>query len=251
MRVLIVDDEAAARRRLSIMLDDMDVEVVGEAENGVQALEMTAERLPDLLLLDIAMPEVDGFDVARHLGAHKPMIVFQTAYDEYALEAFEHEALDYLVKPVKREKLQRALDRARERLGGGGGSELSSKLLRQLRAAVAPSLASTSPRILVRERGGHRLVPYADIVLFSASEGVVYAQTAESEHLTDYTLKELEDRTAGTFVRLNRSEMVNIEAIARIESNGDGSATITLADGRDIRVARRRAAEVRVALQSP
>ena len=250
MRVLIVDDEAAARRRLSIMLDDLDVEVVGEAANGVEALEMAGERQPDLLLLDITMPEVDGFDVARHLATPKPLIVFQTAYDEYALEAFEHEAVDYLVKPVTREKLERALDRARDRLGAEGGGEISSDVLRQLRSVVAPSLAKTSPRILVRERGGHRLLPFGDITLFTASEGVVYAQTAESEHLTDYTLKELEERTAGSFVRLNRSEMVNLEAIGRIESNGDGSATITLADGRDLRVARRRAAEVRAVLQS-
>ncbi len=249
MRVLIVDDEAAARRRLSIMLDDMDVEVVGEAENGVEALEMAGQRRPDLLLLDISMPEVDGFDVARHLEAPKPLIVFQTAYNEYALEAFEHEAVDYIVKPVKREKLERALDRARERLGGDT-PELSSEVLRQLRSVVGPSLAKTSPRILVRERGGHRLVPYGDITLFTASEGVVYAQTAAAEYLTDYTLKELEERTAGSFVRLSRSEMVNIESIGRIESNGDGSATITLADGRELRVARRRAAEVRAALQS-
>ncbi len=248
MRVLIVDDEAAARRRLSIMLDDMDVEVVGEAENGVEALEMAGQRRPDLLLLDISMPEVDGFDVARHLEAPKPLIVFQTAYNEYALEAFEHEAVDYIVKPVKREKLERALDRARERLAGDT-PELSSEVLRQLRSVVAPSLANTSPRILVRERGGHRLVPYGDIIVFTASEGVVYAQTAAAEYLTDYTVKELEERTAGSFVRLNRSEMVNIESIGRIESNGDGSATITLADGQELRVARRRAAEVRATLQ--
>ena len=94
MRVLIVDDEAAARRRLLIMLDELDVEVVGEAANGVEALEMVAERQPDVLLLDIAMPEVDGFDVAQHLVDPKPLIVFQTAYDEFALRAFEHEAVD-------------------------------------------------------------------------------------------------------------------------------------------------------------
>ncbi len=184
MRVLIVDDEAAARRRLSIMLDDLDVEVVGEAENGVQALELVVERRPDVLMLDISMPEVDGFDVARHLPDPKPLIVFQTAYDEHALEAFEHEAVDYLVKPVSRRKLERALDRVRERLGdgGAGGSSagISSAVLRQLRSAVAPSLAATTPRVLVRERGGHRLVPYREIVLFAAAEGVVYAHTEES-----------------------------------------------------------------------
>ncbi len=250
MRVLIVDDEAAARRRLSIMLDELDIEVVGEAENGVEALDMVSERRPDVIMLDISMPEVDGFDVARHLPDPKPLIVFQTAHDEHALEAFEHEAVDYLVKPVNLGKLERAMSRVRERLGGGGSSEISTAVLRQLRAAVAPSLAATSPRILLRERGGHRLVAYRDIVMFAADEGLVYARTAAAEYLTDYTLKELEERTAGSFVRLNRSEMVNIESIGRIESNGDGSATIALTDGSTLRVARRRAAEVRSAIQT-
>lgn len=249
MRVLIVDDEAAARRRLSIMLDELDVEVVGEAANGVEALELVAERHPDVLLLDIAMPEVDGFDVAQHLPDPKPLIVFQTAYDEYALQAFDHEAVDYLVKPVKLDMLERALDRVRERLGGGQRRGIEVDVLRQLRSVVGSSVAATSPRILVRERGGHRLVPYADIILFAASEGLVYARTADSEHLTDYTLKDLEERTVGSFVRINRSEMVNLEYVARIMSNGDGSATITLEDGCDLRVARRRAAVVRSLLQ--
>jgi len=250
MRVLIVDDEAAARRRLSIMLDELDVEVVGEAENGVQALELVAERRPDLLLLDISMPEVDGFDVARHLVDPKPLIVFQTAYDEHALEAFEHQAVDYLVKPVNLGKLERAVNRARGLLGREQGGEISTAVLQQLRAAMSPSLAATSPRILVRERGGHRLVPFPDIVMFAADEGLVYARTVEGEHLTDYTLKELEERTAGAFVRINRSELVNLECIERIESNGDGSATITLVGGGDLRVARRRAAQVRKDLQA-
>jgi DNA-binding LytR/AlgR family response regulator len=249
VRVLIVDDESAARRRLSIMLDELDVEVVGEAKDGVEALQMVEERRPDVLMLDISMPEVDGFDVARHLHDPKPLIVFQTAHDEHALEAFEHQAVDYLVKPVSRAKLERALGRVRERLGAGQQAVLSTELLQQLRAMVAPSLAATSPRVLVRERGGHQLVSYRDIVLFAADEGLVYAHTDAGEYLTDYTLKELEERTGGSFVRINRSELVNLERIARIESNGDGSATITLGDGRDLRVARRRAADVRRALQ--
>ena len=109
MRVLIVDDESAARRRLAIMLSELDVEVVGEAKNGLEALQLVRERRPDVILLDITMPEVDGFDVAQHLPEPRPLIVFQTAFDEYALEAFDHEAIDYLVKPVMLPKLQRAI----------------------------------------------------------------------------------------------------------------------------------------------
>ena len=111
MRILIVDDEAAARERLKFMLEELDVEVVGEASNGLEAIQMSDERKPDLLLLDISMPEVDGFDVAQRLADPRPMIVFQTAFDEFALTAFDHEAVDYLVKPVTLDKLERAVDR--------------------------------------------------------------------------------------------------------------------------------------------
>ena len=111
MRVLVVDDEVAARRRLSIMLSELDVETVGEAENGLEALKQVRERQPDVILLDITMPEVDGFDVAQHLPDPKPLIIFQTAFDEYALQAFDHEAIDYLVKPVTLPKLQRSIER--------------------------------------------------------------------------------------------------------------------------------------------
>jgi two-component system response regulator AlgR len=117
MRVLIVDDEPAARRRLQLMLEELDVEVAGQAENGVRALELAASLRPDLLLLDIVMPEVDGFDVVRHLPEPRPLIVFQTAHDDFALEAFDHDAIDYVVKPVSLARLERALERARDRLG--------------------------------------------------------------------------------------------------------------------------------------
>src|SRR5215212_7426519 len=99
MRILIVDDEPAARRRLAVMLDELDVEVVGEAAGGLEALEMARARRPDVVLLDIAMPEVDGLDVARHLDEPRPLVIFQTAFDAYALKAFELEAVDYLLKP--------------------------------------------------------------------------------------------------------------------------------------------------------
>jgi two-component system LytT family response regulator len=116
MRVLIVDDEPHARNRLQIMLEELDVEVVGEAANGMGVLEMVESLRPDLLLLDIQMPEVDGFDVARHLPDGGPLVVFQTAHDEFALKAFDHEALDYLVKPVSLKRLSEALERASRRI---------------------------------------------------------------------------------------------------------------------------------------
>jgi DNA-binding LytR/AlgR family response regulator len=245
MRVLIVDDEPAARRRLAIMLDELDVELVGEAENGIQALEMVRDRRPDVLLLDIAMPEVDGLDVARHLEDPKPCIVFQTAFDEYALKAFDHHAVDYLVKPVTLDKLQRALERARQRIDTHKAPSLSAKVVEQLRAAVATASPARLPRILVRDQNAHRLVPYADVVQFVARDGVVFVDTRDGSFQTDYTLTQLEDRVFNAFIRPNRSKLVNVDHVRSIASNGDGSATIVLSDGTSIHVTRRRAASVR------
>lgn len=243
MRVLIVDDEQAARRRLNVMLDELDVEVVGEAENGLMALELATERKPDLILLDIAMPEVDGFDVVQRLPDPKPLIVFQTAYDEYALQAFDHEAIDYLVKPITMDQLKRAIERARARTDR---DVPSWEVLSRLRAHLAPPVHPT--RILARHRNGHILITLDEILQFRADSGVVYVRTPEREYLTDYTLSELETRMGAAVVRPNRSELVCIACIRGIASNGDGSATLTLTDGTTVRVSRRRAADVRTQL---
>ena len=244
MRVLIVDDEPAARRRLALMLEELDEEVVGEAANGVEALQMVAERRPELLLLDVEMPEVDGFDVLRHVGEPRPLVVFQTAYDEYALRAFEHAALDYLVKPVTRAGLERALARARERLAAPALPSLDEQVVQALRSAAGMGGAQRR-RLLVREGRGHRLVALDEIVRFSAEEGLSHAHlTAGTRHLTDYTLAELESRAGAGFVRVSRADLVRVDAVARVTRNGDGSATLGLSDGSAVHVSRRRAPEV-------
>jgi DNA-binding LytR/AlgR family response regulator len=246
VRVLIVDDEAAARARLARMLEELDVECAGEAESGVRALEQVRALRPTLLLLDIAMPEVDGFDVARHLPEPRPLIVFQTAHDEHALRAFEHEAVDYIVKPVTLERLAAALERARRRLQRADDSTLSSELLQRLQAELGA--AARRPRILVRHGSGHRLVALRDVARFCAEQGLVEVHASGERHGCDYTLVELEARTAGEFVRASRSELVNLAHVERIASNGDGSARLTLRDGSTVRVSRRRATTVRLAL---
>jgi DNA-binding LytR/AlgR family response regulator len=252
MRVLIVDDEPAARARLAGLIEEIDasgVEIVGEAENGVVALDLVRDRRPDVILLDITMPEVDGFDVARHLPDPRPLVIFQTAHQEFALQAFDHEALDYVVKPVRKERLAQALERARLRLArmpAGRGWEVES--LARLESALGYRPARGG-RILVRHGAGHRLVAMDEILRFSAGEGVVYARTAGASPMTDYTLAELEARTAGAFVRVSRRELVNLAHVQRISSNGDGSATLTLSDASSVRVSRRRSAEVRRILE--
>jgi DNA-binding LytR/AlgR family response regulator len=243
MRVLIVDDEPAARRRLALMLEELDEEVVGQAANGMEALEMARERRPDLLLLDVEMPEVDGFDVLRHLDAPRPLVVFQTAYDEYALRAFEHAALDYLVKPVTRAGLARALGRARERLSAPVLPALDEQVARALRAAAGAE-APRRRRLLVREGRGHRLVALDEVVRFSAEDGLSHAHLAGGAHLTDYTLAELEDRAGAAFIRVSRGDLVRVDAVSRVTRNGDGSATLGLSDGSVVHVSRRRAPDV-------
>lgn len=243
MRVMVVDDEPAARRRLALMLEELDEEVAGEAANGVEALEMARERRPDVLLLDIEMPEVDGFDVARHLPEPRPLLVFQTAYDEYALRAFEHAALDYLVKPVTLDGLRRALGRARDRLEAPTAAP-DLDALRGVRASL-PAETPRRRRLLVREGKGHRLVAFEHITRFTADEGVVYAHLDGGDRrLTDYTLAELEERAGEGFLRASRGELVSAEAVERIVRNGDGSATLGLRGGATVHVSRRRAAEV-------
>lgn len=247
MRILIVDDEPAARRRLAIMLEELDVEIVGEAANGVEALEMVRERAPDVILLDIRMPEVDGFDVVRHLPEPRPLVIFQTAYHEYALKAFDHEAVDYVVKPVGLERLKRALERAERRINTGQ-PEITNELVSMLAAAIGEP--NRSARVLVNDGAGHRLLAFREIARFSADEGRVIAQASCGTFAVDYTLNELEERTAGSFVRASRSDLVNIDRIQRIEPTGDGLAVLTLADGARVSVSRRRVSEVRRVLEN-
>jgi two-component system response regulator AlgR len=249
MRVLIVDDEPAARRRLATLLADLDVEVVGEAGDGVMALERIRELGPDVVLLDIAMPEADGFDVARHLSDPKPLVIFQTAFGDHALRAFEHEAVDYVVKPVTLARLRQAIDRARRRLASRHVTGVPPSLLARIEAAMTHSRPVRRTRVLVRHAGGHRALGLRDVIRFTADEGLVYAVSTTGRHLTDYTLNELESRLAGMFARVSRAELVHLDRIDRLVSNGDGSATLTLTDGAIVHVSRRRAAGLRRSLQ--
>lgn len=252
MRLLIVDDEAAARTRLASLVEEIDpsgIEIVGEASDGVAALELVRTTAPDVILLDIAMPEVDGLDVARHLPEPRPLIIFQTAYHEYALEAFEQQALDFVVKPVRKERLAQALERARGRLTTIERAKLwSPTSLEKLGSALGHQRAHPA-RLLVRQGAGHRLLPLREVIRFSAAEGLVHAHTRDGAPVTDYTLGELEVRLAGGFVRVSRADLVNVAHILRIISNGDGSATLTLGDGSTVHVSRRRAADVRRGLE--
>ena len=247
MRILIVDDEAAARSRLARVVEELGFEIAGEAADGESALALAAERRPDVVLLDIAMPEVDGFDVARYLPDPRPLVIFQTAYAEFALRAFDHEALDYVVKPVSRERLAQALERAQRRLARATRSEWTSSDLGQLGEALGHAPGRPA-RLLVRHAAGHRLLQVRMIARFTAERGLVFAHTTTGAFATDYTLGELERRMAGAFIRVSRADLVSLAHVTGIAGNGDGSATLMLGDAGDVRVSRRRAAAVREAL---
>jgi two-component system LytT family response regulator len=247
MRLIVVDDEAAARRRIVRLAEGAGVEVVGEAADGLEALALAARLRPDAVLLDVTMPEVSGLDVARRLPSPRPLVIFVTAHDEFAVEAFEREAIDYLLKPVTRERLAQALDRARRRLAERMAAPLTAEVAARLQAAMP---LARPRRLLVRYQNGHRLVAIREVVRFAAREGLVSAvMEAGGQHLTDDSLDALEARLSGLFVRTSRSDLVAVDRIDRIVGNGDGSATLKLHSGEPIRVSRRRAAAVRRALE--
>jgi DNA-binding LytR/AlgR family response regulator len=249
VRTLIVDDEPAALQRLDLMLAELDAEVVGRAANGIEALELVEQRRPDVLILDIEMPEVDGFDVVRALSDPKPAVIFQTAYDEYALKAFEHEAVDYVVKPVTLERLGKSLERASRRIAAAAPGALGPELLERLRSAVTGPARARRPRLLVRDGSGRRLLPFREILRFLVEDGMVYASVGARTYLVDYTLAEIEARTTDDFVRVNRSDLVNLDHVGRVDPHGDGTAALTLSDGTTVHVSRRRATEVMRALE--
>ncbi len=213
LSVLIVDDEAPARARLRDLLADIAAEVpnavVGEAANGVLALEAIEGRAVDVMLLDIHMPKMDGIELARHLGRleSSPAIVFVTAFDSYAVQAFELNAIDYLVKPVRAQRLAAALLKLKRQR-----SVVEPKVLENLQQGARMHLSC-------HERGRLLLIPVADIIYLKADLKYVTARTASREYLLDESLMHLEEEFSERFIRLHRSVLVAKSAIAGFEKN--------------------------------
>lgn len=224
MKILIVDDEPLARERLRNMLAGH--EVVAEAGNGREALEQAAEHNPDLILLDIAMPVMDGMEVARHLLGQdpQPAVVFCTAYDDRALEAFEASAVDYLVKPVRRERLVQALEKA-VRVGP---------------SPLPKADGSVRSHLCARLRGSLRLIPIGDIHYFQAEEKYVVVHHARGEDLVEDSLKTLETEFGDRFVRIHRNCLIAQDQLAEVRRSPDGHAQVVLREGgRVLEVSRR------------
>jgi two-component system LytT family response regulator len=240
LRVVIADDERPARSLLLAMLRGFDdVEVVGEAKDGSEAVELIERERPDLALLDLQMPEVDGLGVVRLLrrGA-LPMIAFVTAYDEFAVRAFELNAVDYLLKPVDAGRLRETIGRAIDRLDRDDLRASSAKGVRSAAAALEP----TTPlrRIPVRKRDEIVLVPVEQIAAVVADGELLHVWTLRGEkHTITYRLKDLEVRLdPEQFIRLSRGALANVAAIAKVTPMPGGVFRLHLTNGQELQSSR-------------
>lgn len=242
MKILIVDDEKPARDRLRQLIADIGMhEVVGEAANGEQALALASTLDPDIVLLDIRMPGVGGIATAHHLNALEspPAVVFTTAYDEYAVDAFEARAIGYVLKPVRKERLNRALEHA---------AQVSGKVLNNLTSAV--DLQNRRRHVCARVHGELRLIPLRSVYYFSADQKYVSVHHDKGQDLIDESLKSLETEFADAFVRIHRGALVAVDKITALEKNAEGKTRIVLRedakmDDNELQVSRRHLTEVR------
>jgi two-component system, LytTR family, response regulator AlgR len=235
LRVLIVDDEPPARERLRSLLAELaDVEVIGEAANGHEALRESHELGPDVVLLDVRMPGMDGLEAARHLNVleEPPAVIFTTAYDQYAVEAFEAHAVGYLLKPVHKEQLAASLSRA--------GRLTRAQLLK---------LAGTERRrshIAARRREGVRLIPFEEVQFFLADQKYTTVRHLNGEDLIEDSLRLLEGEFGASLVRIHRNALVSVKYLERIERNGDGQYFVRLRGCEaPLQVSRRMAGELK------
>jgi two-component system LytT family response regulator/two-component system response regulator LytT len=244
IRALVVDDEKLARDRLlSFLRACDDVEVVGQAKNGVDAVRMIEEQSPDLVFLDVQMPGMDGFGVLKAVRK-RPQIVFATAFDDYAIQAFEVHAADYLLKPVSRPRLEEALRRVRLRLNGQTPGPHLRELMQMLEARERRYLAQ-----LPVHRGRQILVlPVEQILWFEVEYRLVYAHVEGDRYMTNFTLKELQERLdPDVFFRAHKSRLVNLKHVRAIVPWFGGRFKLVMRDqkGSEVELSRAQARELR------
>jgi two-component system, LytTR family, response regulator AlgR len=242
MKVLVVDDEAPARERLAALMESLNgYEVCGSASNGVHAVRLAEETQPDIVLMDIRMPGMDGLEAAKHISDMEtpPAIIFVTAYEEHAIEAFETQAVGYLLKPVRGERLKSALEAAkrpnRAQLGALGG----------------PAGDSSRSHICARVRGNLELIPVGQIHYFQADQKYVTVRHDGGEVLIEEPLKSLEEEFGDSFLRIHRNALVARSSFAGMEKNTQGCFEVVLKGSAErLEVSRRHVAEVRRFLKS-
>ena len=240
MRILLVDDENLARDRLRRMLElDGEHDVVGEAANGVEAVNQCAALLPDLVLLDIRMPGMDGLETARHFleVEQPPAVIFCTAYEEHAIAAFDLQAVGYLLKPVRKENLFNALSQA-------------SRLNRAQLAALNGSDENRRLHISARTHKGVELIPVEDVRYFQADQKYVTVRYSGGEIIVDETLRELEDEFADRFIRVHRNALVSKYHVEGLVKDNSGQVAVRMRDVEEtIDISRRHLPAVRKAIK--
>jgi len=236
IRAVIVDDEELARQVLREFLSShAEVEITAECANGFEAVKAVAEQKPDLVFLDIQMPKLDGFEVLELIGPG-PAVIFVTAYDSYAIKAFEVHAVDYLLKPVGAERFEAALTRAKERLGG----KLPQQVLppAELAAAARPP-SQYLDRIPVRDGTRVSIIPTAKLDYAEAQDDYVALASEGKKHLKQQTISSLETALdPSRFLRIHRSYIVNLERVARVEPYGKDSHVAVLSNGTQLPVSK-------------
>ena len=242
MRVVIADDEPLARERLrDLLADEPGIQVVAETGDGHATLHACAEHHPDMVLLDISMPGIDGLETARHLAAFepRPAVVFCTAFDMHALSAFDAQAIDYLVKPVRPERLSAALARVRTFAAG-----------RAQHAEHESGNVQKRTHLCARLRGSLRLIPVEDIHYLQAEEKYVVVHHARGEDLIEESLKSLETEFVERFVRIHRNCLVSRSEIVELRRAGDGHTQAVLRHGaHPLEVSRRCVSQLRDTLK--
>lgn len=238
IRTLVVDDEPLARERLRSLLEaEPDVEVLGECADGAEAVRAIRRAAPDLVFLDVQMPAMGGFDVVRELGGERmPLVVFATAYDEFALRAFEVNALDYLLKPIDEDGFSRSLERARARIAAGAPRP-DPRLLALL--ASLPAEGAYAERLTVRTGRRYVVVRTAEVDWVAAEDNYVRLHVGRESHLLRETMAGMERiLDPRRFVRIHRSTIVNVDRVRSIETWGVGEFVVMLQDGTKLQSSR-------------
>jgi len=245
IRTVIVDDEPLARDAIRLRLkDEPDIDMVGEAATGSEAVDLIGDTLPDVVFLDVQLPGMDGFEVLDRVSSTwLPIVVFVTAYDRYALKAFETHALDYLLKPFTRDRFRAALQRARAAFANAGDASAQRGLVTLLNDRSRP-LADQGEKYLVRfavkHHRGMRLVRVRDIDYIQAGGNYAEIHATGGTHLVRMTMQELEQRLdPSMFVRIHRSTIVQIDRIRKIVAASHGDFDLTLHDGTVLRLSRK------------
>lgn len=244
IRILIVDDEPLAREGVALQLrKEQDVEIVGECENGTEAIRAIKALRPDLVFLDIRMPKISGFDVIEKVGtAEMPLVIFLTAYDEYAIEAFRRNALDYLLKPLDKAIFRESLEKARRQIDNdrrAANSEKLDKLLASLSAPQPQPSAPLPPRIAVKLAGQVHFLQPGELHWVESEGDYVNVHTASKSHLVRESMQSMERRLEPYgFLRIHRSAIVNLDRITRLVTTESGDYEVQMADGLTLKVGR-------------